>query len=145
MGLTKKKNKQNNGNDLRSNGNLLNLTKSNKMREKKSGQIRGLKLLDCRGSTCFSPRQTEGGRERVQLLPASSSTFLPLRPRSSGNAAPLLSSPLLRESKMPKKGSPRNQNINSLTPTVLHTVLLCNTDNKNHKTTTTGLLPEMTG
>jgi len=37
---------------------------------------------------------------------------------------------------MHKKGSPQNQNIKSLTPTVLHAVLKWNTDNKNHKTTT---------
>jgi len=44
--------------------------------------------------------------------------------------------PSLQEPKMPKKGSPWNQNINSLTPIVLHDVLTWNTDNKNHKATT---------
>ncbi|XP_040562430.1 uncharacterized protein LOC121113470 [Gallus gallus] len=47
---------------------------------------------------------------------------------------PLL--PYPREHKMPKKGSPQNQNIKPLTRIVLHDVLMWNTDNKNHKTTT---------
>ena len=56
--------------------------------------------------------------------------------KSSGSAAPPLPSSPIRILKMPLRGSKWNQNINSLTPTGSHDVLMWNTDNKNHQTIT---------
>ena len=78
------------------------------------------------------PRNQEStkGRE-AGVLPGAPPFFLWAR---SPPGMPLLPSP--PRTKMPKKGSPQNQNINSLTPTALHDVMMWYTDNKNHKTTT---------
>jgi len=126
MGLKeKKKKKTNSGNDP---------TKSNKMRERRVSKIQGLTLADCRGSTCFPPRQTQ--RARQQEVEGPSPSLELLLPSSARQVLrECRSSPPLREPKMPIKGSPRNQNINSFTPTALQDVLMWNTDNKNHKTT----------
>ena len=73
----------------------------------------------------FSAANRESQRTAA-VWPAAPPFFLGA-PDPSG--MPLRSSPPLRRPKMLVKGSPRKQNINSLTLAVLRDVLMWNTDN----------------
>ena len=109
---------------------------ANRMRERMSkteallcGLQRNYVLLRC---------ESESPREGERLVSCQELHLSSSEPRVLWGM-PLLPCP--PRTNMPTKSSPQNQHVSSLTPTALHDVMMRNSDNQKHKTTTKSTKP----
>jgi len=127
---------QNGDNTIQHNTIRIEASESNKMRKcpnwrpysKAEGKMVGDRVL-------------LGSEKERSSWPSRSSTSLPLGVKSSREFSPLHPTPSPSKNQAPRNSGLMNQNINSLTPSALHDVMIQNTNNKKtHKSHDSGIV-----